>query len=195
MRFFSQHVYFQYSENPYLYENWWGPGQSLGGRVLDGRRRLGKSAWRKIWKYVVYLRPALRIDCRGDHLWRTVDRSLPHLTGAFLRAWLCLRHGAFWGCAPAPLTKLDFIDDWLIELANWTAPSLTSVAGTKTVIENKIPCPDKVVGLINKLLHTLRHYISILWTDTISQINPPNWQSMTVVWHWIEWYCIWAILT
>ena len=85
-----------------------------GRKGLDGRRRLGKSAWSKIWKYVVYLRPALRIDCRGDHLWRTVDRSLPRLTGAFLRAWLRLRHGAFWGCAPAPLTKLDLID-WLIE--------------------------------------------------------------------------------
>ena len=98
------------------------PGQSLGGRVLDGRRRLGKSAWSKIWKYVVYLRPALRIDCRGDHLWRTVDRSLPRLTGAFLRAWLRLRHGAFWGCAPAPLTKLDLIDwliDWLIDISFW----------------------------------------------------------------------------
>ena len=53
------------------------------------------------------------VDCRGDHLWRTVDRSLPRLTGAFLRAWLRLRHVAFWGCAPAPLTKLDLID-WLI---------------------------------------------------------------------------------
>ena len=53
-------------------------------------------------------------DCRGDHLWRTVDRSLPRLTGAFLRAWLRLRHGEFWGCAPAPLTKLDLID-WLID--------------------------------------------------------------------------------
>ena len=74
--------------------------------------------WSKTWKYVVYLRPALRIDCRGDHLWKTVDRSLPRLTGAFFRAWLRLRHGAFWGCAPAPLTKLDLID-WLIE----TAPS------------------------------------------------------------------------
>ena len=70
--------------------------------------------WSKIWKYVVYLRPALRIDCRGDHLWRTVDRSLPRLTGAFLRAWLGLRHSAFWGCAHAPLTKLDLID-WLID--------------------------------------------------------------------------------
>ena len=78
------------------------------------KRRLGKSAWSKIWKYVVYLRPALRIDCREDHLWRTVDRSLPRLTGAFLRAWLRLHHGAFWGCAPAPLTKLDLID-WLID--------------------------------------------------------------------------------
>ena len=58
--------------------------------------------------------PALRIECRGDHLWRTIDRSLPRLTGALLRAWLRLRHGAFWGCAPAPLTKLDLID-WLIE--------------------------------------------------------------------------------
>ena len=67
-----------------------------------------------VWKYVVYLRPALRIDCRGDHLWKTVDRSLPRLTGAFFRAWLRLRHGAFWGCAPAPLTKLDLID-WLID--------------------------------------------------------------------------------
>ena len=57
-------------------------------------------------------KPALRIECRGDHLWRTVDRSLPCLTGALLRAWL--RHGAFWGCAPAPLTKLDLID-WLID--------------------------------------------------------------------------------
>ena len=46
---------------------------------------------------------------------RTVDRSLPRLTGALLRAWLRLRHGAFWGCAPAPLTKLDLID-WLISL-------------------------------------------------------------------------------
>ena len=70
--------------------------------------------WSKTWKYVVYLRPALRIDCRGDHLWKTVDRSLPRLTGAFFRAWLRLRHGAFWGCAPAPLTKLDLID-WLID--------------------------------------------------------------------------------
>ena len=42
--------------------------------------------WWKIWKYVVYLRPALRIECRGDHLWRTVDRSLPRLTGVLLRA-------------------------------------------------------------------------------------------------------------
>ena len=60
------------------------------------------------------LRPALRIECRGDHLWRTVDRSLPRLIGALLRAWLRLRQGAFWGCAPAPLTKLDLIDwiDW-----------------------------------------------------------------------------------
>ena len=71
------------------------------------------SAWSKIWKCVVYLRPALRIKCRGDHLLRIVDRSLPRLTGALLRAWLRLRHGAFWGCAPAPLTKLDLID-WLI---------------------------------------------------------------------------------
>ena len=31
--------------------------------------------------------PALRIECRGDHLWRTVDRSLPRQTGALLRAW------------------------------------------------------------------------------------------------------------
>ena len=92
----------------------WGSGQSLGGRVLDGRRRLGKNAWSKIWKYVVYLRPALRIDCHGDHLWRTVDRSLPRLTGAFLRAWLHLRHGVYWGCTPAPLTKLDLIEDWTI---------------------------------------------------------------------------------
>ena len=92
----------------------WGPGQSLGGRVLGGRRRLGMSAWSKIWKCVVYLRPALRIECCGDHLWRTVDRSLPRLTGALLRTWLRLRHGAFWGCAPAPLTKLDLID-WLID--------------------------------------------------------------------------------
>ena len=43
------------------------------------------------------------------------DRSLPRLTGALLRAWLRLRHGAFWWCAPAPLTKLDLID-WLIGL-------------------------------------------------------------------------------
>ena len=89
------------------------PGRK-GPGLLDGRRRLKMSAWSKIWKCVVYLRPALRIECRGDHLWRTVDRSLPRLTGAFLRAWLLLRHGSFWGCAPAPLTKLDFID-WLIE--------------------------------------------------------------------------------
>ena len=68
------------------------------------------SAWSNIWKCVVYLRLALRIECRGDHLWRTVDRSLPRLTGALLRAWLRLRHGAFWGSAPAPLTKLDLID-------------------------------------------------------------------------------------
>ena len=88
--------------------------QSLKGRVLDGRRRLGMSAWSKIWKCVVYLRPAIRIEWRGDHLWRTVDRCLPRLTEALLRAWLCLRHGAFWGCAPAPLTKLDLID-WLID--------------------------------------------------------------------------------
>ena len=93
----------------------WGPGQSLGGRVLDGRRRLGMSAWSKIWKCVVYLRPALRIECSGDHLWRTVDRSLPRLTGVLLRAWLRLRHGTFWGCASAPLTKLH-LTDWLIEL-------------------------------------------------------------------------------
>ena len=84
-----------------------------GGRVLDSRRRLGMSAWSNIRKYVVYLRPALRIECHGDHLWRTVDRGLPRLTGALLRAWLCLRHGAFWGCAPAHLTKLDLID-WLM---------------------------------------------------------------------------------
>ena len=89
------------------------PGQALGGRVLDGRRRLGMSAWSKIWKCVVYLRPALSIECRGDHLWRTVDKSLPRLTGTPLRAWLRLQHGAFWGCTPAPLTKLDLIDDWL----------------------------------------------------------------------------------
>ena len=70
--------------------------------------------WWKIWKYVVYLRPALRIECRGDHLWRTVDRSLPRLTEALLRAWLRLRHGVFWRYVPAPLTKLDLID-WLIQ--------------------------------------------------------------------------------
>ena len=29
--------------------------------------------------------------------------------GALLGAWLRLQHGAFWGCAPAPLTKLDLI--------------------------------------------------------------------------------------
>ena len=34
---------------------------ALGGRVLNGRRKLGMSAWSKIWKYVVYLRLALRI--------------------------------------------------------------------------------------------------------------------------------------
>ena len=50
----------------------------------------------------------------NDKKRRTVNRSLPRLTGAFLRAWLRLRHGAFWGCAPAPLTKLDLID-WLID--------------------------------------------------------------------------------
>ena len=71
-------------------------------------------SWSKIWKCVVYLMPALSIECCGDHLWRTVDRSLPRLTGALLRAWLRLRHGAFWGCAPVPLTKLDLID-WLID--------------------------------------------------------------------------------
>ena len=87
-------------------------------RPVPGRKGPGrpKKTWDECVKQdlkvcVVYLRPALRIECRGDHLWRTVDRSL--LTGALLRAWLRLRHGAFWGCAPAPLTKLDLID-WLI---------------------------------------------------------------------------------
>ena len=83
-------------------------------RPVPGRKGPGrpKKTWDecKICKCVVYLRPALRIECRGDHLWRTVDRSLPRLMGAILRAWLRLRHGAFWGCAPAPLTKLDLID-------------------------------------------------------------------------------------
>ena len=90
-------------------------------RPVPGRKGPGrpKKTWEEcvkqdLRKYVVYLRPALRIDCRGDHLWKTVDRSLPRLTGAFFRAWLRLRHGAFWGCAPAPLTKLDLID-WLID--------------------------------------------------------------------------------
>ena len=87
----------------------WGQGQSLGGRVLDGGRRHGMSAWSKTWKCVVYLRPALRIECHGDRLWRTVDRSLPRQKGALFRAWLRLWHGVFWGCAPAPLTKLDYI--------------------------------------------------------------------------------------
>ena len=61
---------------------------------------------------------SFRIERCGDHLWRTVDRSLPRLMGALLRAWLHLRHGAFWGCAPAPLTKLGLID-WLIDSHRW----------------------------------------------------------------------------
>ena len=89
-------------------------------RPVPGRKGPGRP--KKTWeecvkqdlKFWVYLRSALRINCRGDHLWRTVDRSLPRLTGAFLRAWLRLRLGAFWGCAPAALTKLDLID-WLID--------------------------------------------------------------------------------
>ena len=76
-------------------------------RPVPGRKGPGRP--KKTWEECV------KQDCRGDHLWRTVDRSLPRLTGAFLRAWLRLRHGAFWGCAPAPLTKLDLID-WLIDL-------------------------------------------------------------------------------
>ena len=91
------------------------------------------SAWSKIWKYVVYLRPALRIECHGDHLWRTVNRSLPRLTGALLRALLCLRHGAFWGCAPAPLTKLDLID-WLIDCDGHGRPNAISTRSWRVLI-------------------------------------------------------------
>ena len=42
------------------------------------------------------------------------DRSLPRLTGAFLRAWLRLRHGAFWGCAPAPWQNWIWLIDWFL---------------------------------------------------------------------------------
>ena len=101
------------------HEGMWARFGSQGSIALNWHSRYSGTRYSGTWLYVVYLRPALRIDCRGDHLWKTVDRSLPRLTGAFFRAWLRLRHGAFWGCAPAPLTKLDLIDwliDWLIIL-------------------------------------------------------------------------------
>ena len=87
-------------------------------RPVPGMKGPGrpKKTWDECVKQdlnVVYLRPSLRIECLGDHLWRTVDRSLPRPTGALLRALLRFRHGAFWGCAPAPLTKLDLID-WIV---------------------------------------------------------------------------------
>ena len=88
-------------------------------RPVPGRKGPGrpKKTWEECVKQDLKVcglsEAGTRIDCRGDHLWKTVDRSLPRLTGAFFRAWLRLRHGAFWGCAPAPLTKLDLID-WLI---------------------------------------------------------------------------------
>ena len=130
---------------------WFGHVMRSNGEINRVRfrpvpERKGPGRAKKTWeecvkqdlKYVVYLRPALRIDCRGDHLWRTVDRSLPRLTGAFLRAWLRLRHGAFWGCAPAPLTKLDWLIDWLKMLVRGLfirkmqfAPSAMSQSGSK----------------------------------------------------------------
>ena len=70
------------------------------------------SAWSKIWKCVVYLTPALTIKCRGDHLWRTVDRSL--LMGALLRAWLRLRHGDFGDAHPLLYQNWIWLIDWLI---------------------------------------------------------------------------------
>ena len=134
--------------------------------------------WSKTWKYVVYLRPALRIDCRGDHLWKTVDRSLPRLTGAFFRAWLRLRHGAFWGCAPAPLTKLDLID-WLID---W----LVQLQLTKIIKGTHARCPasnlswycyftsQRVYKLINKILSI--HILLLnenLWAGQVKTSHMP----------------------
>ena len=77
---------------------------------------------------------SFRIERRGDHLCRTVDRSLPRLMGALLRAWLHLRHGAFWGCAPAPLTKLDLID-WFIAIFEYDSSSGYAQISAKYITE------------------------------------------------------------
>ena len=153
----------------------WSPGQSLGGRVLDGRRRLGKSAWSKIWKYVVYPRPALRIDCHGDHLWRTVDRSLPRLTGAFLRAWL---HGAFWGCAPAPLTKLDLID-WLID---WYWTRATCVSDFNGAIKRKCRNWQNYSAVPATFIYSSRHYrgIADVCFELHFRVTPGQFRSAAV---------------
>ena len=89
-------------------------------RPVPGRKGPGrpKKTWEECVKQDLKVCGLSEAGTQDRLSWRSsvkkVDRSLPRLTGAFFRAWLRLRHSAFWGCAPAPLTKLDLID-WLID--------------------------------------------------------------------------------
>ena len=88
-------------------------------RPVPGRKGPGrpKKTWDECVKQDLKVCGLSEAGTQDRVSWRSPvknSRQEPtRLTGALLRAWLRLRHGAFWGCAPAPLTKLDLID-WLI---------------------------------------------------------------------------------
>ena len=189
-------------------------------RPVPGRKGPGrpKKTWEECVKQDLKVCGLSEAGTQDKLSWRSSVKNsrqeLPRLTGAFLRAWLHLRHGVFWGCAPAPLTKLNLID-WLIgavrqQVITWANVDPDLCHHMVSLCRNELKTSHSSLVIVYCILwkivlhrdHFLFNFTVFIYLQLCRQQcgvwfyrHPRTRRTGTILWwRWFRWEVLWGWL-